>query len=111
MKPYRKLLEFRAHERYRFRADHLPASGVYGVDLWRSEEVVRDEFALVVPPDVAAGDYVVRVRMIRTPQLANLRLADYFFDQDYFAGQTVGQVRLVARPASGAREETVRVRP
>jgi hypothetical protein len=96
-KPYRKLLESRRHERYRFRADHLPAGGAYGVDQWRPEDVVRDEFELEVPHDVAAGDYVVRVRMIRAPVFANLRLADFFFDEDYYAGQPVGQVRIVAR--------------
>lgn len=96
-KPYRKLLESRRHERYRFRADHLPVAGAYGVDLWRPGDVVRDEFELEVPGDVAAGDYIVRVRMIRTSVVANLRLADFFFDEDYLAGQPVGHVRIVAR--------------
>ena len=45
-KPARKLLERLRHERYGFRADHLPARGDYGLDLWRADEVVQDSFAL-----------------------------------------------------------------
>ncbi len=109
-KPWRKLLERRLHERLRFRDDHLPVGGIYGVDLWRPDQVVRDEFSVAVPRDVAPGEYVVRVRMIRSPVFANFRLSDYFFDQDYFAGRAVGSLRLLAPRGSVAAAEAARVR-
>ncbi len=99
-KPVRKLIERWRHERYRFRSDHLPVAGDYGVDQWKSGEVVRDSFFLIVPADVADGDYAVRVRMIRQPHYPNLRLGDYFFDDDYFSGILAAEFE-VAR--AGAR--------
>ncbi len=101
-KPVRKLIERRDGQLYRFRRDHLPTAGVYGVDLWRPDEVVRDAFDLVVPAGVADGEYVVRVRMIRAPHYPNFRLADYFYDDDYFSGQAVGRLRI-QRHGAGAR--------
>ncbi|MBI1798833.1 MAG: hypothetical protein HYR73_04015 [Candidatus Eisenbacteria bacterium] len=96
-KPLRKLIERLHHERYRFRADHLPVGGEYGVDLWTPDQAVRDSFSLVVPLDVANGDYQVQARMIRQPHYANLRLSDYFFDNDYFSGLPVGFFRVARR--------------
>jgi hypothetical protein len=96
-KPARKLIEKWRHERYRFRVDHLPVGGDFGVDLWQPGDVVRDSFEIAVPADVAPGDYQVRVRMIRQPHYPNFRLSDYFFDDDYYAGVVAGQLRLVNR--------------
>jgi len=95
-KPARKLLEAVGRVRYRFRADHLPAMGEYGVDLWKPDEVVRDSFELEIPRNLADGAYQVRVKMLRTPHYANMRLADYFFDDDFLAGIEVGRL-IVAR--------------
>jgi hypothetical protein len=81
-RPVRKLLEGLRHERYRFREDHLPAGGEYGVDLWRADEVVQDSFALRVPPDAADGTYRVVVRLQRQPHYPNDRLGDWFLDRD-----------------------------
>jgi len=103
-KPARKLLERLRHERYRFRADHLPAGGEYGVDLWRSDEVVRDSFALRIPADAAEGTYRVELRLLREPHYANLRLSDWFFDRDSYSGVPAGTLlvrRGAARPPSG----------
>jgi hypothetical protein len=95
-KPARKLLERLSRVRYRFRADHLPAFGDYGVDLWRPTEVVRDSFELTVPRDAAEGAYRVRVQMLRQPHYPNLRLSDYLSDDDYLSGIEMGRV-VVAR--------------
>jgi hypothetical protein len=97
-KPARKLLEKLRHERYRFREDHLPVGGDYGVDQWRADQVVRDSTVVHVPFDVAAGDYQVQVAMLRQPHYPNYRLADYFFDRDYYSGVPVGTL-LVVRAA------------
>ncbi len=92
-KPARKLLERLSRVRYRFRADHLPAAGDYGVDLWRPTEVVRDSFELAVPRNAAEGAYRVKVQMLRQPHYPNLRLSDYFSDDDFLSG--VEAARLI----------------
>jgi hypothetical protein len=96
-KPARKLLERSRGERYRFRVDHIPLDGAYGVDLWSPGEIVRDSVALAVPHDVAAGTYSVQVSLRREPHYANYHLGDYFFDRDYYAGVAVDTLRL-SRP-------------
>ncbi|MGH7731274.1 MAG: hypothetical protein ACRENJ_08500, partial [Candidatus Eiseniibacteriota bacterium] len=89
-KPVRKLIERVRGERYRFRADHLPVGGAYGVDRWTPDQVVRDSFTLTVPRDVADGRYRVGIRMVVQPHYANFHLRDYFVDDDYYAGLDVG---------------------
>ncbi len=101
-KPARKLLEHLRHERYRFREDHLPVAGQYGVDLWRSDELVRDSFTVRIPTDVADGSYRVQVRMHRQPHYPNLSLRDYFVDDDYFSGVPVGTLVVGRAPKAGA---------
>ena len=96
-KPARKLYESRTGERYRFRIDHLPVNGAYGPDLWRADERVADSVTVAVPADVAPGDYEVQVRIRREPHYANFRLADFFFDRDYYSGVPVGTLRVAAR--------------
>jgi hypothetical protein len=95
-KPARKLLERLSGVRYRFRADHLPAAGEYGVDLWRPTEVVRDSFELAVPRDAAEGAYQVKIQMLRQPHYPNLSLRDYFSDDDFLAGIDAARL-IVAR--------------
>jgi len=95
-KSVRKLVERLKGVRYRFRIDHLPAGGAFGVDLWRPDQVVRDSFALQIPRDVADGGYRVRVLMVRQPHYPNLSLSDYLSDDDYLSGIEMGRV-LVAR--------------
>jgi len=97
-KPARKLFERLRHERYGFRAEHLPARGDYGLDLWRADEVVQDSFAVYVPPDAVEGTYQVEVRMFRQPQYPNLRLSEWFFDRDHRPGVPVGTL-VVSRAA------------
>jgi hypothetical protein len=104
-KPLRKLVEHLRGERYRFRSDHLPTNGAYGVDLWSPGEMVRDTFVVGVPADAAPGDYRVRVQMVRSPHYPNLRLSDYFSDEDQYSGVAMGVFRVqkpgVPIPADG----------
>lgn len=93
-KPVRKLIERSRGERYRFREDHLPVDGAYGVDQWRPDQVVRDSFALTVPADVADGEYVVRVRILRQPHYHNIHVRDYFVDDDLYSGLAVGRLTI-----------------
>jgi len=95
-KVWRKLVERVRHERYRFRADHLPTNGDYGVDRWQADEVVRDPFRVVVPADVAPGTYAVRVCMVRQPHYPNLELRDLTSDDDLLSGLVVAQLKISA---------------
>src|SRR5205085_6380724 len=72
-KPIRKAIERSRGERYRFREDHLPVGGAYGVDLWSWNEAIEDSFAVIVPRDAAAGRYEVRVRLLSQPHYPNYR--------------------------------------
>jgi hypothetical protein len=102
-KPVRKLVERMRGERYRFRDDHLPVGGAYGLDLWTPDQVVRDSFTITVPRDVADGVYQIGVRMLVQPHYANFRLSDYFRDDDYYAGLNMGSLVVKrSRPRSGA---------
>jgi hypothetical protein len=96
-KPARKFYESRAGVRYRFRADHLPVNGEYGVDLWRPGERIADSAAVVVPADAASGDYEVQVRIIRQPHYPNYHLSDFLMDHDYYSGVPVGTLRVLPR--------------
>jgi len=98
-KVWRKAVEHARHERYRFRVDHLPTDGDYGVDRWGPDEVVGDPFRAVIPGDVAPGDYTVRVNMVREPHYPNLELRDYLSDDDLLSGLAVGRLRIA--PAGG----------
>ncbi|MEQ1834369.1 MAG: hypothetical protein ABL977_15075, partial [Candidatus Eisenbacteria bacterium] len=98
-KVWRKLVERVRRERYRFRADHLPVDGAFGVDRWQPGEVVLDRFRVEVPLDVAAGDYAVKVVMTRSPHYPNLRVWDLTSDDDVLDGLAVGTVRV--RPRGG----------
>jgi hypothetical protein len=37
--------------------DHPPAGGKYPTSLWETDEVIRDEIELPLPPDFASGGY------------------------------------------------------
>ena len=101
-KPVRKLVERVTGTWYRFREDHLPVGGSYGVDLWERDQAIRDSFSVAVPRAAAPGLYQVRVRMNRQPHYPNLRLSDYFYDQDYFSGVEAGEM-VVQSPRGAAR--------
>lgn len=98
-KPLRKVLEKLRGEKYRLRSDHLPVAGAYGVDRWSPDEIVTEAFQLPVPPLAAPGRYAVRALMVREPQFPNLRLSDYFLDDDLYTGVPVGHIE-VRRPGS-----------
>lgn len=95
-KLWRKAIERVRNERYRFREDHLPVDGAYGVDRWSAGEVVQDSFRIVVPADVAAGEYTLKIAMTRDAHYPNLRLLDMTSDEDVLDGLPVGTLRVRA---------------
>ena len=56
-----------------------------------------DSARVAVPADAAPGDYEVQVRMLREAHYPNYRLADFFFDRDYYSGIRVGTLRIASR--------------
>ena len=101
-KVYRKGLERWTGRRWRFRTTHHPLDGVFAPDLWRPGEIVEDRYDVALPPNLAPGDYDVRVRMVRVPHYPNTRLADYLHDDDGFSGPVVGRLTVAAPGAPGA---------
>lgn len=96
-KPRRKLVEEARGERYRFRVDHTPTDGTYGVDAWRPGELIPDSLDIAIPRDVAAGMWQVQARVRRQPHYPNYRLRDYFADDDYYSGVPVDSIRIAGR--------------
>ena len=41
--------------------DAVPGNGLFPVEDWRPGELVRDQFALLLPPTLPAGEYEIRV--------------------------------------------------
>jgi hypothetical protein len=41
--------------------DAVPGNGLFPVEEWRPGELVRDQFALLLPPILSAGEYEIRV--------------------------------------------------
>lgn len=99
-KPGRKLLERARGERYRFRHDHNPTGGALGVDLWEPGRVVPDSVDVVVPLDVAPGDWQIQLKLARQPHYPNYQLLDYFSDHDYYSGVALDSLRIVRRPST-----------
>jgi hypothetical protein len=96
-KPYRKWVESRRGERFRFRQEHLPGEGEFNVDRWPAGRIVRDPFVVPVPTDIVPGTYLMKVRMLAPPgHYPNFRLSDYFSDDDYYSGLPVARVRITA---------------
>lgn len=91
-KPLRKLAEEANGERYRFRVDHTPTGGAYGVDRWQPGIVVADSLRIEVPADAAPGGWQVQARLRRQPHYPNYRFRDYFADDDYYSGVPVDSV-------------------
>lgn len=91
-KIYRRAKQLVAHERFRFRADHNPVNGVYPPNDWRPGETVVDEFEVMIPSDVAAGSYEVKVTLLEMPYGPNLYWSDLFMDNDIYDGVKVGSI-------------------
>lgn len=96
-KPYRKMLEKLSGRRWRVRSAQRLLDGAYGPDEWRHGDRVVDRTLIVIPPNLAPGDYDVGVAVVRTPHYPNTRLSDYLHDLDEFSGPVVGQVTIAPR--------------
>lgn len=100
-KPMRKLVELVRGERYRFRVDHTPTDGAFGVDRWVPGAVVLDSLPIEVPADIAPGGWQVQARLRRQPHYPNYQLRDYFSDADYYSGVPVDSLIVLPAPGRG----------
>ena len=91
-KIYRIIRQRVEGERFRFRSDHNPVDGVYPPNNWRPGEIVVDEFQVIVPNDVSAGSYVIKIRLLETPFGPNYYLSDFLSDKDIYDGVEVGSI-------------------
>lgn len=91
-KTYRIILQKITGSRYRFRSEHSPVNGVYPPRLWRTGEIVEDEFEVMVPSDVSKGRYDIRINLLSLPFSPNYSLRDLFSDEDVYAGERVGSI-------------------
>ena len=56
--------------------DHEPLAGAYPTTQWAADEMVRDTLRLRVPPNLQAGEYVLRIGWYDTLTQENLSTAD-----------------------------------
>jgi hypothetical protein len=60
----------------RAQRDAPPRDGAYPTSIWDVGEIVRDEYALELPRDWAAGEYRLAIGLYEYPSLARLPVVD-----------------------------------
>jgi hypothetical protein len=60
----------------RAQLDMQPCGGAYPTSLWEAGEIVRDDYALTLPRDLAPGDYKIEIGWYEYPSLARLTVTD-----------------------------------
>lgn len=60
----------------RAQIDAQPRGGNYPTSIWEPGEIVRDDYVLNLPADLAAGDYRISLGLYRYPSLSRLQLFD-----------------------------------
>lgn len=55
--------------------DGFPCQGLFSTSRWRAGDLVRDSFAITLPPDAPAGKYPLAIGWYTYPDLARLPLA------------------------------------
>jgi hypothetical protein len=58
----------------RAQLDMQPRSGAYPTSIWDVGEIVRDDYALELPRDLAPGDYTIGLGMYEYPSLIRLNV-------------------------------------
>ena len=56
--------------------DAQPRGGAYPTSIWDAGEIVRDDYALKLPADLAPGSYCIELGLYEYPRLARLPVAD-----------------------------------
>jgi hypothetical protein len=100
-KLYRKLLERKTGEKFRFRKDVNPHNLAHPIHLWKRGELIRQNVVFSVPADLAPGRYRVEMSLKRVTPATNFRLSDFLRDKDYYSGIEVGHVELKGESRGG----------
>ena len=93
-KQYRRRLERRRGELYRYTVSGRLAGDGRQPDMWKAGEKVRQDIRIVIPYGMADGDYIVTVSVERRAYLPNRNIRDYFLNEDSFSGHPVGRVTI-----------------
>ncbi|MCI0476606.1 MAG: hypothetical protein L0Y55_10195, partial [Anaerolineales bacterium] len=74
-----------AHGNLRAQLDTQPRGGAYPISIWDAGEIVRDDYALALPRDLAPGEYRLAIGLYEYPSLIRARVqrgdkevGDYF---------------------------------
>ena len=61
-----------ANGNVRAQIDAMPGEGRYPTSVWDVDEIVRDNYALRLPNDLAPGNYKIQVGLYEQPSLSRL---------------------------------------
>lgn len=89
-KQYRRRIERRNGIRYRFTRFERLMSGCIFPDQWENCREYRQDFAFVLPDDMAKGRYEIRLSVRKIPFLRNSTISDYLMNNDSLQGETIG---------------------
>jgi hypothetical protein len=93
-KPYRKFLEKKLGEGFRYTVNVDPESCEPPLHLWKKGEHVRQTVRFAIPGGLFPGRYHVKVILKRITASINFQLSDYLRDEDYYSGVEVGSLVL-----------------
>lgn len=93
-KPYRKALERRVGQRFRFRADFQPFAGIMPPDAWPLLHEVHERVRVAIPRDVFPGAYTISLRLASKSQYPNYVLGDILTDDDFYGGAAVAEIQV-----------------
>jgi hypothetical protein len=60
----------------RAQVDAQPRGGAYPTSIWDAGELIRDDYALALPRDLAPGTYGIEIGVYEYPSLARLAVSD-----------------------------------
>ncbi|MDE3088990.1 MAG: hypothetical protein KGJ80_06370, partial [Chloroflexota bacterium] len=65
-----------SNSQVRAQNDAQPRAGAYPTSIWDVGEIVRDDYTLTLPRDLAPGEYRIEVGLYEQPSLTRLRVTD-----------------------------------
>ncbi len=94
-KQYRRRVERSKGVFYRFTVSScLKGEGSYP-DIWKVGEIVKQDFSFILPEEMQAGNYRIRVRTWNGSYLPNRNLSDYLLNNDSIQGEFIRDIFIV----------------
>lgn len=93
-KQYRRIVERRRGELYRYTVTGPVVSGYSFPDQWNGAGRAGQDFSLVIPAGMAGGEYEVKAGVRRVPYLQNKRISDYLRNSDSLRGASAGKITI-----------------